>query len=216
MVGWLKQVPIGPMANFCYLVGDPATMQCAVVDPGWEAPCIVATASEEGFSITAIWLTHTHFDHIGALAPLLQIIGDRHISRIVPVPIYVHELECGQFADYKTPVHPTRDRDVLTVDTIPVRCLHTPGHTPGGQCFVGDGFVLTGDTLFVDAIGRTDLPGADPQQMFASLRQLAKLPLETIVYAGHDYGRTPTTTIGEQLQRNPYLRCTTMEAFLRL
>lgn len=198
MVAWIQQLAVGPMANFAYLIGDPAKKVCAVVDPGWEAERIVASANTDGYTIRAVWLTHTHYDHIGALEELLQL---------VPVPIYVHEMECGQFAEQKVPVHPTRDGDTLTIGDVTVRCLHTPGHTPGGQCFVGEGFAFTGDTLFVDAIGRTDLPGSDPEQMRASLRRLARLPPDTVVYSGHNYGRSATATIAEQLRHNPYLQC---------
>ncbi|MBI4366676.1 MAG: MBL fold metallo-hydrolase [Deltaproteobacteria bacterium] len=206
MQPWIQQLAVGPMANFTYLLGDPHRQTAIVIDPGWEAERILGAAATAGYRIEGIWLTHTHPDHIGALEELL---GN------VPVPVHVHEAECGQCTGLRAPVRPTRDGDRLTVGAVAATCLHTPGHTPGGQCFFGDGFLFTGDTLFVDSIGRTDLPGSDPQQMFASLRRLAQLPPETAVYSGHDYGRTPTSTIGEQVQRNRFLQLHTLAQFLR-
>ncbi|MBI2346441.1 MAG: MBL fold metallo-hydrolase [Deltaproteobacteria bacterium] len=206
MTAWIKQLPVGPMANFAYLLGDSADKGCVVIDPGWEGERILQVGTDNGYNIEAIWLTHTHFDHIGAVEPLLEKVD---------VPLLVHELEACTFAHLKDLVRCTRDGDPLQVGTVGVQCLHTPGHTPGGQCFVGEGFVFTGDTLFVDSIGRTDLPGSDPEQMFSSLKRLSHLPPGTVVYSGHNYGREPTTTIGEQVKRNPYMQCRTVGEFLR-
>ena len=107
--------------------------------------------------------------------------------------------------------------DVVTVGDVPITLLHTPGHTPGGQCFLVGDRLVAGDTLFVDACGRIDLPGADPAAMWDSLHnKLAKLPDEVVLYPGHDYGPTPTATMGEQKHSNPYLQVPTLQHWLRM
>ncbi|HEX2660368.1 MAG TPA: MBL fold metallo-hydrolase, partial [Polyangia bacterium] len=96
------------------------------------------------------------------------------------------------------------------------RALHTPGHTVGGTCFLGDGFLISGDVLFVGGCGRTDFTGGDTAEMWSSLQRIAGLPEETRIYPGHDYGTTPTSTVGRELLENPYLRCATYDDFRAL
>ena len=197
---FIKQLALGPMQNFSYLLGDTETRKIAVIDPGWEANRIAEEARKADMTMTAILLTHTHFDHIKALGDLLQFIQ---------VPVYVHRLEAGNLKGIECIA--TDDGTVIPVGNVKVRCHHTPGHSPGGQCFeVGaehaPPVLITGDTLFVNACGRIDLPGSDPQAMTLSLRKLATFPPVTVIYPGHDYGPTPTSTIGEQLKTNPFLK----------
>ncbi|MDO8526060.1 MAG: MBL fold metallo-hydrolase [Deltaproteobacteria bacterium] len=192
----IQQIPVGPMANFSYLIVDKETKKAAYIDPGWEAEKVINFATKEGITIEKILLTHTHFDHIQEL--------EQAYNRL-KVPVYVHGIEAGVIEEMGVPVNALADNEKLKVGGLNLDCIHTPGHTPGALCFKVDQHLITGDTLFVDGCGRVDLPGSDPDLMFESLKKLSLLPEETIVYPGHDYGPTPTDTLGHQKKTNPYL-----------
>lgn len=200
----IKQLLLGPMANFAYLIGDEGKDVCAVVDPGWDAGAIVNASSAQGWEIDKILLTHAHFDHAGAIEQMIKLTH---------APVYIHH---GEEADLPKDavVIRTEDDTVIDVGGLKVSCIHTPGHTPGSQCFLVDGALLTGDTLFVDGCGRVDLPGSSPLDMLSSLRRISKMDRKIVIYPGHDYGPTPTSTIGAELERNPYLRATSEEMLL--
>lgn len=188
------QLAVGPMMNLAYLVADEEAGVCAVVDPGWDAATIIAAADKRGWRIDKVLLTHTHFDHIGALEELASKAEGG---------IYAHADEAGAI-DEGIPTQRTSDGTVIEVGGVSIECMHTPGHTPGSQCFLVDGAIITGDTLFIDGCGRVDLPGSDPAKMISSLKALAELDPSTIVYPGHDYGGTQAT-IGDLMRDNPYL-----------
>ncbi len=190
----IVQFELGPMMNFVYLVADETAGLCAVVDPGWDAAGISKQAGAKGWRIEKILLTHSHFDHAGAVDDLVAL---------TKAPVYVHR---DDMQDVGIPVTPTQDGTVIEVGAVKIKCIHTPGHTPGSQCFLTEGAVFTGDTLFIEGCGRVDLPGSDPRNMLSSLRKLASLPLDVVVYAGHDYGGKRSATIGELLKSNQYLR----------
>jgi hydroxyacylglutathione hydrolase len=188
------QLALGPMANFSYLIYDERTKFAAAIDPGWEAGRIEAEAKALGVTIDKILLTHTHFDHAGDLEKLAELTG---------ATVYVHADEADDVpANLK--VEKTEDGSTIMLGEMAIKCLHTPGHTPGSQCFVIDGAVFTGDTLFVDGCGRVDLPGGDAKKMLESLRKLSELNPTFIVYPGHDYGGDKST-IEEQRSSNPYM-----------
>lgn len=191
------QIPVGPMANFAYLVIDTATSMAAVVDPGWESGKILARAQELSATVTAVWLTHAHFDHIQEVAAVTAATG---------APVRVHALEKGALGSDAGTIQELNDGDILQLGETAVTVLHTPGHSPGAVCFQVGGHIITGDTLFVGAIGRTDLPGSDPRAMGKSLKRLAQLPEHLIVCSGHDYGDQPLSTIGREKQTNPYMK----------
>jgi glyoxylase-like metal-dependent hydrolase (beta-lactamase superfamily II) len=229
-------MPVGPMANYVYLIGCEATKEAAVVDPAWDADGIIAAAERAGYRITTVFATHHHFDHVNAAAALAEKTGATKYAN-------THELSTLNSADASTSssgsprigLRPERveggwgadsgegngwtaveDNQRVAVGNVSVTCLHTPGHTPGSQCLLVEGRLITGDTLFVGNIGRCDLPGSSPADLYNSLMRLKALPPETIVLPGHNYGATPSSTIVEQAQQNMYLRIPSLEAFLHV
>jgi hydroxyacylglutathione hydrolase len=217
----VKQAEIGPMMNYVYLIGCAESREGAVVDPAWNAQEILKIAGDAGLKIKHILVTHGHPDHINALEALLKATGAR---------IYIHHDEVDYMKEVarsfgmSTEFMNTRadniqrvsDGDRITLGKLSIRCLHTPGHSPGSQCFLVENCLFSGDTLFVDACGRVDMPGGDPKQMWWSLNHILRgLDDETIVYPGHDYGGSPTSTIAEQKRTNPYMQYDSVQKFLR-
>ena len=204
---YLRQLELGPMQNFIYLIGDPATHEAAVVDPGWEVPKIVAAAEADGYRITKAFLTHSHFDHVMGVGQLLAAVD---------VPVYAHQDELPFLDIDPANLKSTVDEEVVDLGQLSIRLLHTPGHTPGSHCLLVNGRLFTGDTLVIGACGRTDLPGGNPTQLFKSFQRLKTLDDATIVLPGHNYAPQPTSTIGEEKQNNPFLKIPTEQEFLRL
>jgi glyoxylase-like metal-dependent hydrolase (beta-lactamase superfamily II) len=208
---YVRQLELGPMQNFVYLVGAAGAREAAVIDPAWDHEAILEAAERDGKTLVAALLSHHHHDHVNAVEPLLrELPGMRvHAQR--------SELEVGGdvlrgFGDALVTGEPG---EVVQVGPLAVTCLHTPGHTPGSQCFACGGSVFTGDTLFINGCGRCDLAGGDPRQMFDSLhRVLGRLPNETRVYPGHDYADVPVSTIGVEKAKNPYFRRSEIEDFV--
>lgn len=202
----IKQYEMGPLNNFLYLLGDPATKEMAVVDPAWDVDFLDRQAERLGYKITKVFLTHAHPDHINGLPRLLSM----H-----PVPVYISKHEAPSLTRELKKCIAIDNGTKLKVGNIEFDVLHTPGHTPGCQCFLSGGQLISGDTLFIDGCGRCDLPISDPRAMYNSLHNiLMQLPDDTVVYPGHNYGPTPTDTIGHQKQTNPYLQCGSIEEFL--
>ena len=212
---------IGPMMNFIYIIGCPETGEAAVVDPAWDTPAILRLARDSGLAIGHILMTHAHPDHMNGLE---QMLKDTNAL------VYLHRdevgymQECGNatgiptafMQDRSENFRIVRDGDTARVGRLTVECLHTPGHTPGSQCFLIEGSLFSGDTLFVDACGRVDMPSGDADKMWHSLnRKLCALDDATFVYPGHHYGSREYTTIGEQKETNPYMSFTSPEQFRR-
>jgi glyoxylase-like metal-dependent hydrolase (beta-lactamase superfamily II) len=200
-------LPLGPWDNFIYFLADEATGTCAVVDPAWHAPSILEEAARLGLSISHILCTHSHFDHVNRVSALLE-----HLD--IPVHMLRPEIE---FSGFKCEnLVASSPGDTLRVGKhVDITMMHTPGHTPGSCSYrVRDG-VVTGDTLFVDGCGRCDFVGGDPRLMHQTLQALLeKLPPETVMYPGHDYGPTATAPLGKQRQSNPYLKHGTVADFV--
>ena len=204
---YFRQVAIGPMQNFIYFVGSARTRECLVVDPAWDTEGIVEFAESEGMRLTGALVTHYHPDHVGGAIGQFRVPGGvaELVAKIgAPVHVNKHEaqglIKITGLSDSDLVRH--ESSDVLKLGDIEIELIHTPGHTPGSQCFLVRERLLTGDTLFVDGCGRVDLPGGDAAELRTSLKMLAKLPDSVIVCPGHDYGRTPTNTLAEQKQSN--------------
>ena len=216
---YLRQLQIGPMANFVYLIGDPATRKAAAVDPAWDVPAILDLAEQDGLAIDKILITHYHQDHLGGRMMGHNIQGAAELVARIAAKVYVNKHEAAGVKQ----VSGLSDSDIVKVDagdvvkvgSLDVKFLHTPGHTPGSQCFLVNGNLVSGDTLFVNSCGRVDLPGSDPEAMYLSLNQtLRNLPDETVVYPGHAYAPESQTTIGAQKRSNMYMRFNNVDDFL--
>jgi len=192
---FIKQIEIGPMMNYSYLVGLDNDTNVVVIDVAWDPDKIIKTAEKENKTIKAALLTHTHFDHCNAVEAF---------SKKMPIPIYVNKEEADEISS-NSEVILTQNNTKIEIASLKIECLHTPGHSPGSQCFLINNVVFTGDTLFVDSCGRIDLHGSNPKDMSKSLKKLASLPDNTVVYPGHNYGPISHTTIGAQKQSNYYM-----------
>ncbi|MDX1502743.1 MAG: MBL fold metallo-hydrolase [Thermoanaerobaculia bacterium] len=208
------------MANFMYLIGDPASRQAVIVDPAWDVASLLDEARRDGYEVVGALITHYHPDHVGGDLFGLRVEGVARLLEQASVPLWVNRLE-GDGVKVVTGVSESDLKrvdggDVMRLGEIPITFLHTPGHTPGSQCFLIGNRLVAGDTLFVRGCGRVDLPGGDPDQMYETLTQkLAKLPRETVLYPGHHYGPTETSTIGAELDTNPYLRVRSLDDWRR-
>jgi glyoxylase-like metal-dependent hydrolase (beta-lactamase superfamily II) len=206
----------GRMANFVYLIGDRETGECVLVDPAWDISGLLTVAETDGMKIVGALATHYHPDHIGGDLFGIGVEGLRELMTQRPVPIHANKEE-GPGIRYMTGLSAAdlvlhESGDTLRVGEIPITLVHTPGHTPGSQCFLVGDRLVSGDTLFVGGCGRVDLPGSDPDEMYLTLTQrLARLPGNTVLYPGHHYGPTPTSTLGEERRTNHYLRIGSLE-----
>jgi glyoxylase-like metal-dependent hydrolase (beta-lactamase superfamily II) len=217
---YLKQLPLGPMQNFVYLIGDREVRRAVVVDPAWDIDAILSVLAADDMSLDAALITHFHPDHLGGDIMGHHIQGAAELlERGQKIKVHVHKSE-AEFVPRisglsRNDLVLNQGSDELIVGKQRIRHLHTPGHTPGSQCFLVDNNLVSGDTLFIGGCGRVDLPGSDPAQMYDSLvNKLRALPDDTVLYPGHDYASRPTSTIGEEKQRNVYLRFERLEDFL--
>jgi glyoxylase-like metal-dependent hydrolase (beta-lactamase superfamily II) len=221
---YFVQLPVGEMANLAYLVGSRSSREALVVDPAWSVDDLLDRAEADGMRVVGALVTHYHQDHVGGSLFGREIEGLARLLERSPVPIHANEHEADGLRRVTGISASDLVRhgggDVLTLGDVRVRLLHTPGHTPGSQCFLvetgrGPGALVSGDTLFLGSCGRVDLPGSDPEAMYESLHgKLARLPDDTLLYPGHLYAPRGSSTIGEQKRTNPYLRVARLEDFL--
>lgn len=222
MALYFEQLRCGEMQNFAYLVGDRDAGECVVVDPAWDVDALVDAAARDGMKITGALVTHYHPDHVGGDLFGFSIQGLGRLLERSPCRIHVNKHE----ADGLKRVTGVSESDLCRVEDLGelrvgkhrIEFVHTPGHTPGSQCFLVDGErLVSGDTLFIGGCGRVDLPGSDPEAMYRSLHdKLAKLADSVRLYPGHDYAPIQETTMGEEKQRNPYLRVPSLERWRQL
>jgi hydroxyacylglutathione hydrolase len=213
---YFKQLEIGPMQNYVYLLGSLETRKVAVVDAAWEIDTILRTAANDEVEITHAFVTHTHPDHVGGRFAGVEIAGLTELLSKCKAKVAVHKAEADALKELSpSDIIKTESGDKIDVGGVEIQLLHTPGHTPGSQCFLVEGRVVSGDTLFIDACGRVDFPGGNAEQMYYSLTQkLMALPDDTILFPGHNYARKTQDTLGEQKKTNPYLRFTSLKQFL--
>ncbi len=208
---YVKQLRLGPMDNFVYLIGAPESPEVAVVDPAWDVGAILRAAEADGKTITHALLTHGHHDHINGVEELLN----RTKARVV---VQRDELDFFEtLRPFASEALPVRGGDVVEVGPLQVKCIHTPGHTPGSQSFhVGDA-LISGDTLFIHGCGRCDLRGGDAATLYDTLEHtLTRLPDRTLLYPGHDYADRPVAPLREVKQENPYLQVHDPQQFIAL
>ena len=186
----IKQIAMGYMDNFSYLVGCEKTREALVIDPGSDADRILDISKKEDLKIVTIINTHGHGDHTA---------GNKKLKALTGAKIMIHTLDSDRY--HQADVHLNEEK-TLQLGDITFEIIHTPGHTPGGICLFAQGNLFTGDTLFVGDSGRTDLQGGNRKTLGKSIRQLMELPKDTIVWPGHDYGPTPSSTIGWEKRNN--------------
>jgi glyoxylase-like metal-dependent hydrolase (beta-lactamase superfamily II) len=198
----IVQLELGPLANYNYLLGDRATGEAAIIDPSDQAAPLLEELKKHQLKLSAVLLTHGHYDHVG---------GVKELTKKLAIPVYLSEHESLFYTPRCKGLARTGDGEKIMVGSLEVECLHTPGHTPGCQCFLAAGNLFTGDTLFIDAIGRTDLPGGNARDMVKSLQRIKTLPDDTIIWPGHHYGEPAHEKLGELKLSNPYLARGTKE-----
>ena len=204
------------MVNFVYLIGDRTTGEALAVDPAYDTAGILDVLAHDGMRLTGVLATHYHPDHVGGEMMGFGIEGISRLLEQVSVPIHVQADE-APWVERTTGVGPAElvthhSGDVVSVGGIEVELIHTPGHTPGSQCFLVDGRLVAGDTLFLEGCGRTDLPGGDPAEMYRSLTErLARVPDDTVLFPGHLYSAEPCASMAETRRWN-YVFAPTTEA----
>ncbi len=207
----IEQMEVGFMDVFCYLVSCPRTKEALLIDPAGDEDRVVERVKQKKLNLEYIVNTHGHMDHT---------CGNAKIKELTGAKIIMHELDDQMFNSPQgwerarqmgfTPSPSAdinvKDGDQIVVGDVSLKVIHTPGHSPGGICLLGDGNIFTGDTLFVGAIGRTDIPGASMSQFMKAIKErILTLPDKTIVWPGHNYGIRPSSTIESEKRTNPWL-----------
>lgn len=206
---YVRQLALGPMKNFVYLVGAEGAPEVAVIDPAWDVPAIFDAAEQDGKKVSAAVVSHHHHDHINGLPALLARAD---------VPVYAQKAELDfseDLQEHRSAIRAVGPGETVKVGPLELKLIHTPGHTPGSQCVYCGGALVSGDTVFVNACGRCDFPGGSAEQMFDSLhRVLGGLPGETKLFPGHDYGDVQVSSLDRERQQNPYFKLGAVGEFL--
>jgi len=209
------------MVNFVYAIGDRQTGDAVLVDPAYDVNGLVDVLEADGMRCSGVLATHYHPDHVGGSMMGFELEGVAALLQRVDVPIHVQTDE----AEYVRKVTGVADDslvqhasgDVVRVGDVSIELIHTPGHTPGSQCFLVDGRLVAGDTLFLDGCGRTDLPGSDPEQMYESLTtRLGRVSDDTVLYPGHQYSVESSATMGITRERNIVYRASSKEQWMMM
>ena len=205
----VEQIEIGPMQNFSYLLGSRSTLEVVIVDPAWDIEALLGRVNELGYTLTGALVTHYHPDHIGGSFGSNTVAGLPELLALDPVRIYANKLEAAGVQKVTgitdSDIVQVESGDRLKVGEIEIEFLHTPGHTPGSQCFRVKNTLVSGDTLFINGCGRVDLPGSNKDDMYHSMEKLNSLPDDTLLLPGHNYGHIPSASMADTKAQNPYL-----------
>ena len=209
------------MANFIYLIGDRTTRECMVVDPAWDIDGLLAIVEQDDMKLTGALVTHYHPDHVGGHIFGMNIMGLPRLMEENPVPVYVNKHEAEGVKQVTglsdSDLKSLDSEDKLKVGNVEITCLHTPGHTPGSQCFRVEYGLIAGDTLFLQGCGRVDLPGGNSEELYHTLtRRLSKIQNEVVLYPGHNYGGKGSAPMGDVRENNYYLQIDSLNDWLRL
>ena len=214
---FLEQIPLGPMENFVYMIGSKSTREVALVDPAWDIDFLLNFIEQQDLKLSSILVTHYHPDHIGGGMGGHSIEGIADVIEKSPVKIFVNKHEAEGVKKVtgvsESDIKRVDSGDKLKVGNIEVEFLHTPGHTPGSQCFKIKNTLVSGDTLFVNGCGRVDLPGSNSEDMYHSIQKLAALPNDTILLPGHNYSDVPSATMADTKKANVYMRIDNLESW---
>jgi glyoxylase-like metal-dependent hydrolase (beta-lactamase superfamily II) len=209
------------MVNFVYLIGDRQTGEAVVVDPAYAVQDLLDILAADDMVLTGVLGTHFHPDHVGGDMAGWKLEGISALLEKVQVPIHLQKEELP-WVERTTGVSASHlvghdSSDVVTVGQVGIELIHTPGHTPGSQCFLVDGHLVAGDTLFLDGCGRTDFPGSDPLAMYESLNtRLARVPDDAVLYPGHMYSAEPFQRLGDTRQWNYVFQPRSVEAWMAM
>ncbi len=209
------------MVNFAYAIGDRTTGEAVIVDPAYDVGSLIEVLDADGMTLAGVLATHYHADHIGGDMMGYQIGGIADLLEQSDVPIHIQAPE-AEFVTKTTGLGVDQlvthgSGDVVTVGEVDIELIHTPGHTPGSQCFLVEGRLVSGDTLFLDGCGRTDLPGGDAEQLYYSLTdRLAKVSDDAILYPGHLYSSDAFRSMGETRTSNAVYRPSSVDQWLMM
>ena len=196
------------MKNYIYFIGDRKTKETVIVDPAWNVDQIFKIAEKEELKIQAIFITHGHADHTNGIHEVLKKLD---------IPVYVSKHEAQFYKPVAENVEEVDSNFEMVLGDMNIRFLHTPGHTPGSQCFLVENKLIAGDTLFLDGCGRCDMPGGDPEEMYRTIyNKLLRLPQDTIIYPGHNYHELKEDRLENQKKSNPYMNCANLKSFISL
>ncbi len=208
------------MVNFAYLLGDRDTGECVVVDPAYAVADLVSVAESDGMTIVGALASHYHADHVGGSMMGHTIEGVSSLIEHHQIPVHVNEHEVPWvvrttgLSESDLVAHSSGD--MLMVGELEITMIHTPGHTPGSQCFLTNGCLVSGDTLFLDGCGRTDLPGSNVGDMYESLTRLASLPDDTVVLPGHRYSEPPAARLSDVKEFNYVFKPRSKDAWMTM
>lgn len=206
------------MVNFVYLIGDRRTRECMVVDPAYAIADILEFVDQDEMKLTGVLATHYHPDHVGGSIMGMKIQGVADLLETCQIPIHINKHETKWVVrttglnEIDLVQHEGGDK--VSVGDISITFVHTPGHTPGSQCFLVEQRLVAGDTLFLDGCGPTDLPGGNPGDLYTSLQTLASLPATTIVCPGHQYSALPSANLGDVVSTNHVFRPSSQQQWL--
>lgn len=204
----INQMEVGPMQNFIYFVGDKDLKEVIVIDPAWDVSFLLNEAKKNSLKIVGALVTHGHFDHTNGVEELLNKLD---------VPVYINKIEADffKFTWGKENVKKVESGDRLKIGNVEVQFIHTPGHTPGSQCFLVSNNLVAGDTLFINGCGRCDLPGGNVEEMFDTIyNKLMKMNDDTIIFPGHNYALKKQDTLAGQKKTNPFMQYDNLMSFI--